>query len=93
MMSFVPVPEISRQPTQPMSLIFLANRAFYSNPVNDTWFNATAPIQRSASGIGTSYYASANLGSVLGCIEQLQVWYVVSCPNISQSQSRTDNMS
>jgi len=92
MMNFVPVPEISRQPTQPMSLIFLANRAFYSTPVNDTWFNATAQIQRSASGIGTSYYASASLGSVLGCIEQLQVWYVVVPKHPFNPNRHTDNM-
>ena len=72
---FLPVEEISSDAARPISLIFLANRAFYESPVNDTWFNATQPLQRSAGGIESSlYYLSAVPGSVLGCVEQAQIW-------------------
>jgi hypothetical protein len=72
---YVPVSEISSDITRPLSLIFLANRAFYASPVSDTWFNASDPLQRSAGGGESSlYYLSAFPGSVLGCSEQAQIW-------------------
>jgi len=72
---YVPVTEISSDIARPISLIFLANRAFYASPVNDTWFNATQPLPRSAGGSESSlYYLSPVPGSVLGCTEQAQIW-------------------
>jgi len=65
-----------------MSLIFLANRGFYEDMVNDTWFNATQPKIEVAD-LGTqqvqqTLYLSGNPGSVLACTEQMQIWFVPS---------------
>jgi len=72
---FTPIPVISPDPRRPMSLVFLANRAFYQDSVDDAWFNASRPLNRSANG-GTpsTYYISDYPRSVLGCIEQAQIW-------------------
>lgn len=72
---FTPIPDISPDPRRPMSLIFLANRAFYQDSVDDAWFNASRPLNRSANrGTLSTYYLSDYPGSVLGCIEQVQIW-------------------
>jgi len=71
-----------QDPSKPMSLIFLANRGFYEDMVNDTWFNATLPKIEIAD-LGTqqvqqTLYLSGNPGSVLACTEQMQIWFVPS---------------
>lgn len=71
---FTPVPELNPDPSQPMSLIFLANRAIYTDIVADPWFNATGRLISSQNGNGTTYYASRLPGSVLACLEQFQIW-------------------
>jgi len=58
-----------------MSLVFLANREFYQEAVNDTWFKATSPLNIVANGnIENTFYQADDLGSVLACVEQVQIW-------------------
>ena len=72
---FSPAPSLSSDPAKPMSLVFLANRAFYDGVVNDAWFNATSPIGTTANGdVAYALYQNTNPGSALGCTEQLQIW-------------------
>jgi len=75
---YVPASTISAEPTKPISLIFLANRAFYQNAVNDRWFNATVDVQRQTdlgnTIINETFYLSENPGSILACHEQVQIW-------------------
>jgi hypothetical protein len=72
---YTPDPRLSSDSATPMSLVFLANRAFYQNAVNDPWFNATSPIGSVANGdTQTSYFQNNSPGSVMGCVEELQIW-------------------
>lgn len=72
---FLPVPSLSTNTTKPMSLVFLANRAFYDGIVNDPWFNATSPIGSTANGdVAYALYENNSPGAVMGCTEQLQIW-------------------
>jgi len=75
---FTPVEAISTNPSKPISLMFLANRAFFQNPVNDTWFSAVAPVSRTATingaQVNETFYLNNKPGSVLGCMEQAQIW-------------------
>lgn len=76
---YTPVPRISTDPTRPISLVSLANRAFYQQAVNDTWFKATSPLYIVANGdIENTFYQADSLGSVLGCVEQVQIWCQMS---------------
>lgn len=79
--TFKPLAELSPDPTRAFTLVFLANRAFYNDAINDTWFNATSPVIELAAVNGngtveTTFYLSGNPGSVLACTEQVQIWYV-----------------
>jgi len=72
---FSPAPGLSTDATKPMSLVFLANRAFYDGIVNDPWFDATSPIGSTANGdVAYALYENNSPGAVMGCTEQLQIW-------------------
>jgi len=88
---FQPLPQISSNPLLPMSLVFLANRAFYDDIVLDPWFNATSALESWVIGSDNStvqetLYLSSNPGAVLACTEQLQVCN----PAGEQSRNCTD---
>lgn len=75
---FQPLPQISSNPTLPISLVFLANRAFYDDIVLDPWFDATSALESWVIGsdnstIEETLYLSSNPGAVLACTEQIQV--------------------
>jgi hypothetical protein len=75
---FTPAEAVSADPGRPISLVFLANRAFYQSPINDTWFNAVSPVSRTATingaEVNETFYLNDKPGSVLGCMEQAQIW-------------------
>jgi len=75
---YTPTSAISSDPTKPVSLMFLANRAFFQDSVEDPWFNATMATTRQAdlgyALVNETFYLSENPGSVLACLEQVQVW-------------------
>jgi len=78
---YQPLSSVSSNGSKPITLIFLANRAFYQDMVNDTWFNATVPIHTIENGdTEDEFYQAGNPGSVMGCTEQLQLWYVNVTP-------------
>lgn len=73
--TYSPSARLSVNPARPISLIFLANRAFYQGMTNDSWFNATSSIGSVANGdVADTLYQNNNPGAVLGCTEQLQLW-------------------
>lgn len=72
---YSPVSSLSSDSTRPISLVFLANRAFYDGVVDDPWFNATSPIGSTANGnVSYELYQNTSPGTALGCTEQLQIW-------------------
>lgn len=83
--TFTPDPRIWENSSIPLSLFLLQNQAQYVGaPGEDPWFAAMErhyfpldtfgdPINGSSN---VTYYMSTIPGSVLGCIEQAQFWYV-----------------
>lgn len=89
--AYTPDPRVANNETS-VTLIFLANRAIYPQPVEDPWFNAmTALTPNSTTGTGRNeqnetFYYSSEPGSVLGCVNDL----VLCNPNIAGSDGCVD---
>ncbi|CAK4034500.1 Hypothetical predicted protein [Lecanosticta acicola] len=73
--SFIPIPELNRTDAE-VVLLFLANKAFYTSPVADPWFDARVPIGLNIS-VGKGYdfdmYSPRQSVAVLGCTDKTEI--------------------
>jgi hypothetical protein len=89
--TFVPIKEMNRTDAD-IILVFLMNKAVYTQPIVDPWFDSRVPEEWTFDGQNVTLFAPRQPVSVLGCADQTEVCNP-AMPGACMDFTRADDMS